>query len=321
MTMADDAVTLVAVLPARPLASLTELVTTAAGAGATAVMVALAGQAAGAARLPFELADFPAGAPVAESSLSRPDVDALLAAARTQGVELVMSVTDEEALARVSGVPLAVLHLPAAALLDLRLVSGAAGAGVPLWLDTAMTSIEEVAEAVAAALKVGGRVLLLHGLATAPGRPDELNLRALATLNQRFRLPVGFQAREATAAVATASVALGATVLAVPFSDDGREGFDAAGLAALHADVGLVARALGDGDKRVQPSEWAERDRTHRSLVARVDIARGRALTEDMLATARPGIGIKPRAAAGVIGRRATVDISAGTLITLGMLE
>ncbi len=35
MTMADNAVTLVAVLPARPLASLTELVTTAAGAGAT----------------------------------------------------------------------------------------------------------------------------------------------------------------------------------------------------------------------------------------------------------------------------------------------
>jgi N,N'-diacetyllegionaminate synthase len=321
MTMVDEAVTLVAVLPALPLASLIELVIIAAGAGATAVMVAVAGQATRAARLPFELADFAAGAPVPEGSLSRPDVDALVAAARTQGAELVMSVADEEALARVRGVPPSVLHLPAAALLDLPLVSAAAGAGVPLWLDTAMASMEEVAEAVATALKVGGRVLLLHGLATAPGRPEEINLRALATMSQRFRLPVGFQAREAAPAVATASVALGATVLAVPFSDDGREGFDAAGLAALHADVRLVARALGGGEKRVQPSEWAERDRTHRSLVARVDIACGRALTEDMLAIARPGIGLKPRAAAGVIGRRATVDIPAGTLITLGMLE
>jgi N,N'-diacetyllegionaminate synthase len=320
MTM-DDAVTLVAVLPARPLVWLIELLTTAAGAGAMAVMVALAGQAARAARLPFELADFAAGGSGPESTLSRSDVNTLLSAARMRGVELVMSVADEEALARVSGVPLAALHLPAAALLDLPLVSSAAGAGVPLWLDTAMASIEEVAEAVAAASKVGGRVLLLHGLATAPGRPDEINLRALATLNRRFRLPVGFQAREAALAVATASVALGATVLAVPFSDDGREGFDAVGLAALYADVQLVARALGDGDKRVQPSEWAERDRMHRSLVARVDIARGQALTEDMLAIARPGIGLKPRAAAGVIGRRATVDIPAGTLITLGMLE
>ena len=42
MTM-DDAVTLVAVLPARPLVWLIELLTTAASAGAMAVMVALAG--------------------------------------------------------------------------------------------------------------------------------------------------------------------------------------------------------------------------------------------------------------------------------------
>ena len=95
MMMADDAVTLVAVVPARPLASLTELVATAADAGATAVMVALAGQAARAARLPFELIDFAVGAPVPESSLSRADVDALLAAARARGVELVMSVADD----------------------------------------------------------------------------------------------------------------------------------------------------------------------------------------------------------------------------------
>ena len=52
-----------------------------------------------------------------------------------------------------------------------------------------------------------------------------------------------------------------------------------------------------------------------------MDIARGATLTADMLDTARPGIGLKPRAATGVVGRRATVDIPAGTLLTLGMLE
>jgi hypothetical protein len=130
MTMADEAVTLVAVLPALPLASRIELLIIAAGAGATAVMVAVAGQATLAAWLPFELADFAAGAPVPESSLSRPDVDALVAAARAQGVELVMSVADEEALARVRGVPLSVLHLPAAALPPRAFLSGSR----PPWL-------------------------------------------------------------------------------------------------------------------------------------------------------------------------------------------
>jgi len=52
-----------------------------------------------------------------------------------------------------------------------------------------------------------------------------------------------------------------------------------------------------------------------------VDIVRGQALTADAVDVAPPGIGLKPRAAAGLVGRRATIDIPAGTLITLGMLE
>jgi N-acetylneuraminate synthase/N,N'-diacetyllegionaminate synthase len=230
-------------------------------------------------------------------------------------------VPDAEALARVRGLRVAAWHLPAAALLDLPLVEAAAAEGTPLWIDTAMAALDEVGETVAAALKGGARVVLLHGLSTTPARPDELNLRALVTLRERFGLPVGWHGRDATPALVAAAVALGATVVAVPFDPAGQAGCDAAALRALCADAALVERARGDGDKRVQPSEWAVRDRAHPSLVARVDIARGQALTAEMLSTAAPGIGLKPRAAAALVGRRAVVDIAAGTLITLGMLE
>jgi sialic acid synthase SpsE len=316
--MSADTVTLVAVLAAGSPASLTEAVRAAAGAGAGAVMVTLAPSSDHAATLPFEIADFDAGALAPGVSLTHAELAALAAGARSQGVGVVPSITDEDGLALVRGVPVAALHLPATALLDLPLVSAMAGSGVAVWLDTAMATLDEVADAVATALKAGARATLLHGLATAPGRAEELNLRALVTLRERFGLAVGFQAREATAAPVVAAVALGATVLAVPF---GAGGFDAARLAALASDARVVARALGDGDKRVQPSEWAERDRTHPSLVARVDIARGRTLTAALLTTARPGIGLKPRAVGGILGRRAAVDIPAGTLITLGMIE
>jgi sialic acid synthase SpsE len=183
-----------------------------------------------------------------------------------------------------------------------------------------MTTRDEVAEAVATAVTHGARPMLLHGLATA-GRPEELNLRALVSLREHFGVPVGWHARDRTPATLIAAAALGATVIVVPFDPTGHAGFGSASLAALHADTALVARALGDGDKRVQPSEWAERDRWQRSLVARVDIARGVTLSPDMLDTARPGIGLTPRAAPRVVGRRAAVDIPAGTLLTLGMLE
>jgi len=272
------------------------------------------------ARLPFELADFEAGADVPAAALSSEDMDALAAAARGHGVLLVLSVGDDDGLRLAVSVRPTAVHVPAAALVDLPFLATAAP-GRSLWLDTAMAGLDEVAEAVAAALKAGGRPSLLHGLVTAAARPEEVNLQALSTLRERFGVPVGWEARDATPAIALAAVALGATLLVVPFAADGRGGFDAAGLRALKTDARLVARALGDGDKRVQPSEWAERDRVHRSLIARVDIARGRTLTAEMLATARPGIGLKPRALEAVVGRRAALDIPAGTLITLGMLE
>jgi N-acetylneuraminate synthase/N,N'-diacetyllegionaminate synthase len=316
--MGADTVTLVAVLTAGSPASLAEAARAAAAAGCAVVMIPLASSNPSAATLPFEIAEFDAGAGAPGVSLTRAELDVFTAGARRQGLDVVPSITDEDGLALVRGVPIAALHLPAAALLDLPLVAAGAGSGVPLWLDTAMATLDEVGDAVATALKAGARATLLHGLATAPGRTEELNLRALVTLRERYALAVGFQAREATPAPVVAAVALGATVIAVPF---GAGGFDATGLAALASDARVVARALGDGDKRVQASEWAERDRMHPSLVARVDIARGRTLTTELLTTGRPGIGLKPRAVGGVVGRRAVVDIPAGTLITLGMIE
>jgi sialic acid synthase SpsE len=40
-----------------------------------------------------------------------------------------------------------------------------------------------------------------------------------------------------------------------------------------------------------------------------------------MLATARPGLGLKPRLIDAILGRRAALDVPAGTVLTLGMLQ
>lgn len=291
--------------------------TAAVRAGAMSVMVAAA-SARAAARLPFELSDFDAGAAARTAGLGRSAIEALATDIGRHGATLAVSIDDAAGLESLARLPLAAVHVAAPAVVDLALVAAAAATGLPVWLDTAMTTLDEVTEAVAAAVKGGARPTAFHGLATVPARPDEINLNAIATLRERFGPSVGFALREPAAALATAAAALGASHIIVPF---GAAGFDAAMFAALDTDIRLVARAIGDGDKRVQASEWAERDRAHRSLVARVDIPRGVIVTADMLTTARPGLGLKPRAIDAVVGRRAAADIAAGTLLTLGMLE
>lgn len=207
------------------------------------------------------------------------------------------------------------LYVPAPALTDLPFLARAGETGRALWLDTAMSTQAEVEEALACLVGARARVTLVHGVATAPARADELNLLAIRTLRETFALPVGFRAADAPPAACAAAVACGATLLIVPV--DG----EAASLPSVVADARCVAEALGDGLKRPQTSEWALRDRRQVSLVARVAIPRGAVLTPDMLTTAPPGLGLKPRALDAVVGRRAAVDIPGGTLLTPGMVE
>ena len=305
---------LVAALPSAPAAN----VASAAGAGADAVLVRLASAADRAARLPFELADFDAGDVATAGVVSSDDLGRVAEACRAHGCALVVSVSDDDGLRAATRLAPMAIHVPAAALGDVPFIA-ALPSGHDVWLDTAMADLGEVAEAVSAVLKAGSRPSVLHGLAARSEQPEELNLRALATLADRFEVPVGWSARAADPAIVIAAVALGTSILVVPFAAP--DGLDAAAFGRLNADVRRVARALGDGDKRVQASEWPERDRLHRSLVARVAIARGATLTADMLATARPGLGLKPRLLEAIVGRRAALDIPAGTLLTLGMLE
>src|SRR3954469_16487068 len=113
-SMAGDPVTLGAVLAAGSSASVTEAIRAAAGGGAAAVMIPLAASGERAATLPFEMADFDAGASPPGVSLTRADVDAIASAAATHGVGLVISTSDQDGLAIVRGVRVAAVHLTAA---------------------------------------------------------------------------------------------------------------------------------------------------------------------------------------------------------------
>lgn len=263
------------------------------------------------ATLPFELADFEPfehdGAAVLEAV-----ADAVVAV-RQHGLGAAVAAARADALAAL-GCGADALYVPSAALTDAPWLERVSRLGAPLWLGAGMSTQAEVDEAVGALAGARARLTLVHGLETGSARPDELNLRAISTLRDRLMVPVGFRAGQAPAAACIASVACGATLVIVPASS-------AESLATLVRGLRCAAESLGDGVKRPQASEWALRDRRQHSLVARVAIARGQVIGADMLGTAPPGLGLKPRALTAIVGRRAVADIAAGTLLTLGMLE
>lgn len=163
-----------------------------------------------------------------------------------------------------------------------------------------------------------GKVTLLHCTTEYPAEPHSINLRAMATLRSAFGLPVGFSDHSRGIHVATAAVALGATVIekhltldrALP-GPDHRASIEPDELAAMIASIRDVELALGDGRKVPAAEEIANRSVARRSLVAVQPVRSGERFSETNLGVKRPGDGIPPIEYWTYLGKKANRDYAA----------
>ena len=94
--------------------------------------------------------------------------------------------------------------------------------GRPIILSTGMATLEEVAHAVRVCQEEGNnQIVILHCVSIYPPRPGDFNLKAVETLWQAFKLPVGYSdhSKPPFVAVAVAAVALGACMLEKHITD------------------------------------------------------------------------------------------------------
>jgi N-acetylneuraminate synthase len=166
------------------------------------------------------------------------------------------------------------------------------------------------------------KVVLLHCTSDYPAADEEINLRAMDTLADRFGLPVGFSDHSVGIAVAIAAVARGASVIekhltldcAMP-GPDHRASIEPAEFKAMVAGIRQVERALGPGGKAPTRSELKTRPIARKSIVARAPIGKGELFTVENLAVKRPGTGLSPALLWDLIGRRASATYGADDLI------
>jgi sialic acid synthase SpsE len=183
-----------------------------------------------------------------------------------------------------------------------------------------MSTLEEVAEAVE--IFKGQQLTLLHCTSNYPAREEDVNLRAMRTLQERFGLPTGYSDHTQGTSVAIAAVALGARVLekhltldrAMP-GPDHRASLDPATFTRMVRELREVEASLGSAEKKPAPSELAVRDIVRRSVAVRRPIKQKDVIRKEDLTLLRPGTGIAPRELVRVVGRRAARDLEAGVLL------
>ncbi len=132
--------------------------------------------------------------------------------------------------------------------------------GKPIILSTGMSTLEQVDHAVEL-LGTDG-LILCHTNSVYPSRNEELNLRTIGLLRDRYRVPVGYSGHEVGLATSTAAVALGAclverhiTLDRAMWGSDQAASVEPQGFSRLVRDIRSVEVALGDGVKRVYDSE------------------------------------------------------------------
>jgi N,N'-diacetyllegionaminate synthase len=257
--------------------------------------------------------------------LSREDYKTLMTHAQALNIPLFSTPFDGASLDMLVELGVPTLKIASPDLTYTPFLERVAETGLPVVLSTGMASEEEIAQALQALCKAKS-VILLHCVSNYPSQYEEMNLACMASLRQRFELPVGLSDHTLDNMSAVVAASLGAVMIEKHFTLDRKmPGVDQSismqpeDLRELKSDILNVTKILGDNKKIIQKSEISVKQSARRSLVARVDIPLGTPLQPDMLACKRPGTGISPGELDRVLGKPAKIDLSAEQVITWEM--
>ena len=138
-------------------------------------------------------------------------------------------------------------------------------------LSTGMSSMQEIDKAVSLLNDVP--LAIAQATSTYPAEASELNLRAIQTFAEKYKVPVGYSGHERGLQISIAAVALGATFIErhitldrSMWGTDHSASLEPEGLKKLVRDIRIIELALGDGKKKVYDSEIPIRAKLRRVL-------------------------------------------------------
>jgi N-acetylneuraminate synthase len=150
--------------------------------------------------------------------------------------------------------------IPSASLTDKALLMHARETGKPVILSTGMSTMRQIE----AAVKILGEdnLLITHATSTYPCDPEELNLKMIRTLVEKFPCPIGYSGHEVGLIPTVVAVSMGAclverhiTLDRAMWGSDQAASVEPGGMERLVKYIRVTEQALGDGVKRVYDSE------------------------------------------------------------------
>jgi N-acetylneuraminate synthase len=191
----------------------------------------------------------------------REEYDAIDRYCREKGILWFASCWDEPSVDFLAALDVPCYKVPSACLTHSGLLDRVRASGRPVILSTGMSTMDQIRAAVSRLAP--DRLLIAHSTSSYPCRPEEINLGMIRTLKAEFDCPIGYSGHEVGLQTTYAAVAVGAcfverhiTLDRAAWGSDQAASIEPHGLVRLVRDIRIIEAALGDGVKRVYPSEF-----------------------------------------------------------------
>lgn len=246
---------------------------------------------------------------------------------KQKGVRFLSTAFDLESIEYLHSLHLELWKIPSGEITNYPYLKKIAQYGEPVIMSTGMCSMGDVEQALNVLLKNGltkEQITLLHCNTEYPTPMQDVNLKAMLQLRDKFGVKVGYSDHTKGIEVPIAAVALGAEVIEKHFTldrtlpgPDHKASLEPNELKAMVDAIRNIEQALGNGQKHVSASEEKNMAIARKSIVAARDIKQGEKLTEKNLCVKRPGNGISPMRWEEVIGTKAIRDFVEDELIEI----
>ena len=210
----------------------------------------------------------------------------------------------------------------------LHLIRYAASKGKPMVISIGVATMEDIELAINVCHEAGNHdITLLRCVSAYPAPMENVNLRTMLDMKERFGVKVGLSGHTMGSDIALAAVALGAEMVEKHFILDRAIGGPDAAFSmtveefkAMVTSIRNVEKALGVVDYPTDPSQIKGRQFS-RSLYVAEEMKAGDIITEMNVRSVRPGYGLHPKYLNDCLGKRVNRDLEKGERFELAIVD
>jgi len=242
-------------------------------------------------------------------------------------IKFLSTAFDEDSVNMLNDLNIPLFKIPSGEITNIPYLRHIGGLKKPIILSTGMATVEEIKLALKTLTKSGAKIsdiTVLHCNTEYPTPIQDVNLNAMITIRDKFKVSVGYSDHTLGYETSIAAACLGASIIEKHFTldtkmegPDHKASLNPVDLSQMIKSIRNIEILLGSKIKQPSPSEIKNIQIARKSIVAKTNIQIGDIFDENNLTTKRPGNGISPLHWDELIGKKSKKNFKTDELIEI----